>query len=206
MSAVNLIMDGMDTGRESVILSAIAEAVTWRHAMEQATDPNFKRPGQRVIVYPKSMTKFSECLRRGDYSSELEGGHAFAYERIAAECTTFANCPIFLPEDSLNFGSWPVLAENVSFWMEEAKQVVVSWYKQVLENGPDVCNWESDSDHSDHGEEWADSNMYTKEMLGPDGKKIKGPQQLSPQEVTLLRAVARATQKSVSYTPSSTSC
>jgi hypothetical protein len=34
--------------------------------------------------------------------------------------------------------------------MEEAKQVAVSGYKQVLEDGPDVCNSESDSDHSDH--------------------------------------------------------
>jgi hypothetical protein len=54
---------------------------------------------------------------------------------------------------------------------------------KVLENGPDVYNSESDSDHSDHGEEWADGEMYTTEMLGPDGKKIKGRQQISPQQV-----------------------
>jgi hypothetical protein len=169
-------MERMDMGKESVILSAIAEAVTWRHAMEQATDPDFKRPGQRIIVYPKSLTKFSECLQRGDYGPDLEGGHEVAYERITAECSTFVNCPIFLPEDSPSVGNWPVLAEEVSIWMEQAKQVAVSGYRQVLQNGPDVCNSESDSDHSDHGEEWADSEMYTAEMLCPDGKKIKGPQ------------------------------
>jgi hypothetical protein len=63
MSAVNLVLEGMDTGKESVILSAIAEAVTWRHAMEQATDPDFKRPGQRIIVYPKSLTKFQSVCK-----------------------------------------------------------------------------------------------------------------------------------------------
>jgi hypothetical protein len=55
MAAVNGVLEGMDTGKESVIISAIAEAVTWRHAMERATDPNFTRPGQRIIVYPKSL-------------------------------------------------------------------------------------------------------------------------------------------------------
>jgi hypothetical protein len=133
MSAVNHVSDGMDTGKESVILSAITEAVVWRHAMGQALDPNFKRPGQRVIIYPKSPTKFSECLQRGDHGSDLEGGHEIAYERIEAERSTFAHCPIFLPEDSPNIGNWPVLAENVSIWMEQAKQVAASGYKQVLE-------------------------------------------------------------------------
>jgi hypothetical protein len=45
MAAVNPVMDGMDNGKESVILSAIAEAVTWRHTMEMASARDFKRPG-----------------------------------------------------------------------------------------------------------------------------------------------------------------
>jgi hypothetical protein len=67
------------------------------------------------------MTKFTGCLERGNYGTDIEGGHHVAYERIAVECGTFANCPIFLPEDSPNIGNWPVLAEKVSEWMEEAK-------------------------------------------------------------------------------------
>jgi hypothetical protein len=86
--------------------------------------------------------------------------------------------------------------------MEEAKQIAVSGYKQVLENGPDVCNSESDSENSDHGNERLDSDMYTAEMLGPEGKNKSGPQLLTPRDVAFMRAAARATKKPVSYTPS----
>jgi hypothetical protein len=142
MSAVNVVLDGMDASPESVILSAIAEAVTWKHAMEMATDPNFKRPGQRVVIYPKTFTNFTEVLRQRDYYLDSEGGHEIAYERIATSCSTFENCPIFLSEDSVEIGNWPVLAENLSIWMEQAKQVAVASHRQVLENGPETCNSE----------------------------------------------------------------
>jgi hypothetical protein len=59
-----------------------------------------------------------------------------------------------MPEDSSDAGPWPVLAEKVSIWMEEAKQISTAGYKQVFENGPDVCSPESDSENSDHGEMW----------------------------------------------------
>jgi hypothetical protein len=72
MAAVNVVLQGMDTGKESVLLAAIAEAVTWRHAMEMATDPSFNRPGQRIVIYPKSLTSSTECLQRGDYGSDLQ--------------------------------------------------------------------------------------------------------------------------------------
>jgi hypothetical protein len=132
MSAVNLVLDGMDTSPESVVLSAIAEAVTWKHAMEMATDPNFRRPAQRIVIYPKTLTKSTEVLRQGDYSPDSEGGHLLAYERIATECSTFANCPIFLAEDSAETGNWPVLMEKVSIWMEQAKQVAAAGCRRVL--------------------------------------------------------------------------
>jgi hypothetical protein len=64
MSAVNPVLDGMHTSPESVILSAIPEALAWRHVMETAAVPNYKRPGQRIVVYPKSLTKFPEVLQR----------------------------------------------------------------------------------------------------------------------------------------------
>jgi hypothetical protein len=46
----------------------------------------------------------------------------------------------------------------------------VASYRQVLEDGPDVCDSESDSEYSDHGEDWKLSEMYAPDMLGPDGK------------------------------------
>jgi hypothetical protein len=121
-----------------------------------------------------------------------------------AGCGTFVNCPIFLPEDDTKTGNWPVLAEKVSIWMEQGKQAAVGGHRQVLEDGPDVCNSESDSDHSDHGEEWADSNMYTAEMPGPDVKKISRPQVLSQLQAMVLRAAGRAKPSSESE-PSCTS-
>jgi hypothetical protein len=105
MAAVNHVLDGMDTSPESVVLSAMAGAVAWRYTMEMAADLNFKRPGQRIIVYPKLLTKFSEALQQGDYAMDSEGGHQVAYERIAAECSTLANCPIFLSEESPEIGN-----------------------------------------------------------------------------------------------------
>jgi hypothetical protein len=161
-----------------------------------ASDADFQRLGQRVIIYPTSITKFTACLQQGNYRSDIEGGHQIAYEQIAAQCGTFASCPIFSPEDSPNIRNWPVLEDKGSIWVEEGKQVAVSGYKQVLEDGPDVCNSESDSENSDHGEEFPDSNMFTPEMLGQDGKRIMDPQKLTPEQAERQRTAARATQKS----------
>jgi hypothetical protein len=63
MTATNLPFDGMDYGKESVVLSAVEQAVTWRHALENTTDPSFQRKGQRVIVYAKFLTKLETVLR-----------------------------------------------------------------------------------------------------------------------------------------------
>jgi hypothetical protein len=127
---------------------------------------------------------------------DMDGGHDIAYERIMAECLTWnGNCrPIFMSEDGSDLGNCPVLVEKVSIWMEEARQIAVAGYKQVLEDDPDVCDPESDSENSDHGEMWRYSDIYTPEMLGPDGKpKTGGPQQLSAAQVLDLRASAKRT-------------
>jgi hypothetical protein len=42
--------------------------------------------------------------------------------------------------------------------MEGARRVAVAGYRQLLEDGPDTCNSESDAEYSDHGEELTD--MY----------------------------------------------
>jgi hypothetical protein len=52
--------------------------------------------------------------------------------------------------------------------------------------------FESDSENSDHGELRSYTEMYTPDMLGPDGKpKNGGPQRLSAVQVTALRAAAK---------------
>jgi hypothetical protein len=114
MSATNKILGGMDGGQESVLLSAIHEAVAWKHTLEMAADPNFKRPRQRVVVYPASLSKFALVMATGNAGYDLEGGNCVAYERIFAECDSFANRPIFVAANSEAIGNWPVLKEEVS--------------------------------------------------------------------------------------------
>jgi hypothetical protein len=41
----------------------------------------------------------------------------------------------------------------------DAKRIAVACYRQVLEDGPDVCETESDTEYSDHGEVL--EGMYT---------------------------------------------
>jgi hypothetical protein len=52
--------------------------------------------------------------------------------------------------------------------MLKVEQIAVGSHKQVLEDGPDVCDSESDSDNSDYGEVL--EGMYTAEMLDAEGK------------------------------------
>jgi hypothetical protein len=123
----------------------------------------------------------------------MDGGHDVAYERIMQECSGWRDdCkPIFVREDSEAIGNWPVLAENVKIWMEDARLIAVGGYRRVLENGPDVCDSESDSENSDHGEEIPYTSAYTAEMLDEDGKpKNGGPQRLSEEQVRAQRAAA----------------
>jgi hypothetical protein len=126
MSVGNKVLEGMDGGQESVLLSAILEAVARRHAMEMASDPNCKRRGQRVVVYSASLSKFALVIATGNAGYDLEGGHCVAYELIFAGCDTFANRPIFVAGDSEMIGNWSALAEKVPIWMEQARQIAVA--------------------------------------------------------------------------------
>jgi hypothetical protein len=106
MAATNKPLDGMDNGKESVALSAIAEAVASRHALENAGDPSYQRSGQRIIVYSKFLTKFETVLTTGNIGLDMDGGHDIAHERIMAECQYWReDCrPLFLAEDSTEMG------------------------------------------------------------------------------------------------------
>jgi hypothetical protein len=145
MTVTNRPLEWMDNGRESVALSAIMDAVVWRDALENTSDPSYLRRGQRVTVYPEFLTKFATVMLTGNVGLHMDGGHDIACERILAECQTWAaNCgPLFSPEDSSELGRWSVLAEKASIWMEEARQIAVAGYRPVLEDGPDVCDSEN---------------------------------------------------------------
>jgi hypothetical protein len=100
------------------------------------------------------MTEFSRVLS-GD-SSNLAEGHEIAYEKIANACSKFEATPVFYSADSQHFGG--IDPSTVPLWMHTAAQVSTGGRKQVLEDGADVCNSESDGEE-DHGEEL--NGVYT---------------------------------------------
>jgi hypothetical protein len=102
------------------------------------------------------------------------------------------------PEDSEDLGRWPAISQHSREWMEDAKMISVAGYHQVLEDGPDKCGSESDAECSDRGEKWADSEMCTPEMFGPDGNNRSGPQVLSTAQANALRAAAHSKVASAS--------
>jgi hypothetical protein len=57
-----------------------------------------------------------------------------------------------LPEGDPRLSQWPTLAANSAEWMQDAKRISIGNYRQVLEDGPDVFDSESDNDYSHHGE------------------------------------------------------
>jgi hypothetical protein len=61
MTAVNGILDGMPNTRTSAILSAAAEAVTWKHPIEKVS-PEGKRVSPEMIFFPQDMPQIAEEL------------------------------------------------------------------------------------------------------------------------------------------------
>jgi hypothetical protein len=43
--------------------------------------------------------------------------------------------------------------ETLEEYTEEAKTIAVSGYRKVLENGPGLCDSESEAEYGDHGEQ-----------------------------------------------------
>jgi hypothetical protein len=182
LGITNMVYFGADNSKKSVALSALYEAVAWRHAMEMVSGVNFLRLQLRVIVCPK-------ILQGCDSNTDREWNREKLYEGIAKECASFAHSPIFPCEDDPATKQWPGLSENVVEWMPKAEQIAIGSFKQVLENGPDVCNSESDSENSDHGDVLEDT--YTAEMLDGEGNRKSGPKNLTAREAAWQRALAK---------------
>jgi hypothetical protein len=71
----------MSDTKESALLVAAAEAVTWNHASQ----PDFPRKGQRIIVYPQELTALDEFLASGDPNINPDEGHPLAFQTILQE-------------------------------------------------------------------------------------------------------------------------
>jgi hypothetical protein len=60
MTSTCLPLEGLGNSREEVALSGRADVLTWRHALENSKDPDYLRPGRRVVIYPKFLDKLDE--------------------------------------------------------------------------------------------------------------------------------------------------
>jgi hypothetical protein len=82
--------------KKSVALSAVYDALAWRHVLEMTSDPRFLRTQQRVIVYPKILSGLNEFLSTGDLNQYSKGNRGILYQKIAEELQTYARPPVLL--------------------------------------------------------------------------------------------------------------
>jgi hypothetical protein len=166
----------MGNTREEVALSGIADALAWRHALEMPDGPDFVPLGRRIVVYPEFLDKLGPIFETGDLSLDPVESRRPAYEAILTQSISWpvTSRPIMLPAGDQRLSLWLPGDWNVFGWMLDARRIAVSGYWQVLEDGPDVCDSESDAEYSDDGEQWSYAEMYTPEMIGPDSKTLSG--------------------------------
>jgi hypothetical protein len=119
MTASSLAPDGMADTKDSALLAAVAEAVSWNHASQ----PDQPRQGQRFIIYPKHLTQMDEFLATCDPNADQEDGHALAYNTILQEQAKYENTPIIVNESSEFITADPILSQCVPSWMSKAEQI-----------------------------------------------------------------------------------
>jgi hypothetical protein len=196
MTATNIQFDRISNDATSVCLAAVAEAVECAHVLETCLP---KRTTQCVIFYPPSLTKLETVLVTGNVGLDMEYGHDIAYQGIFSASSLYENPPMFFSADSQDFGGIEI-ADKVQVWMHTAAQVSTGGRKQVLENGPDVCDSERDSENEDHGENL--SGMHTADIpVDSKGCRIDAQCKLSAEQASALRS--QATQSSMPTTQAS---
>jgi hypothetical protein len=168
MTASNTVLDGMPNTKEAAILSAVAEAVTWKNGALEPDGPS--RKGQRVVIHPKELSQLDAVLSTGDLSIDSENGHPIAYERFLGEASKFENPTLFLREDSEQIVNDPVMAESVPKWMCMAERVATGNRRRVLEDGKDT--WRSDDEEDESIKPDEEHNMYASEIDPKKGPKV----------------------------------
>jgi hypothetical protein len=152
MTAANPVIKGDPRSREAAILSAVYEAVSWRHSLENSIQG--PRKGQRVVIYPKEITGLPQMLtsRNVVVDDDVED-HSELYAAILAESDQFECPPLFMREDCDQLTSHPVWATKIKEWMITAARVATGSRRRVLEDGPDVMNSDDeDSKKEEHGD------------------------------------------------------
>jgi hypothetical protein len=185
MTASNLAPDGMADTKDSALLAAVAEAVSWNHASQ----PDQPRQGQRIVIYPEHLTQMDEFLTTCDPNGDQEGGHSLAYNTILQEQAKYENTPIIVNESSEFVTANPILSQLVPDWMSKAEQIATGCRHRTLEDGRDVMNSDEEDDENMVPDTY--EGAYTAEMLDVEGKLKMGPVKLSSAEANRQRLVAR---------------
>jgi hypothetical protein len=185
MTATNIQLDGMTIDAVSVTLSSVAEAFEWTHTLEEGLA---MRPTQRVGFYPPSLCHLEAVLGPGDPNVDTEDGNDLANVKILNACSKFASPPMFFRSDRLD-SLEPETAPLVPGWMHSAEQVSIGGRKQVLEDGNDVGNSESDSDNDDHGSETTDACQGI--PTDSHGDPLSTSHRVSTEQANAMRASAK---------------
>jgi hypothetical protein len=180
MTATNAVMEGMANTRDSALLSAAAEAVTWTHASQ----PDENRKRQRVVIFPKELVQLEAFLSTCDPNVDPDDGHPIAYEAIIRESAKYETPPLFVSENSEYVTSDPVLSTNVPIWLAQSRQVATGGRRRVLENGRDVLNSSDEDDEKMVADE--EHGMYT-----PGMDLSTGPIRLSQAEAARQRVAGK---------------
>jgi hypothetical protein len=181
MTATNVPAPGMANTRDSALLSAAAEAVSWNHASQPDTD----REGQRIIIFPKDLTQLEEFLTSTDPNVDPDDGHPIAYETILRESAKYKTPPLFVMENSEYVTNDPVLSASVPEWLAKSRQAATGRRRRVLEDGADVLNSSDEDDDKMVADE--EHGMYTAGM-DPEA----GPIYLSSAQAATQRFFGKA--------------
>jgi hypothetical protein len=194
MSVSNPPLPGMPNTKDAAVLSAVADAVSWKNEALEPADP--PRRGKRVVVYPKELSHLDTVINSGDPS--VEADHEIAYQLILEHAQTFEVPPVFIKEDADSVAADPVMSLKVPSWMCMAERIATGSRKRVTEDGPDT--WHSDDESKADVEADKEANMYTSEM-----DPLKGPQMLSSRQAFFLRVAAQASKAPTSASSSDVS-
>jgi hypothetical protein len=178
-TAYNIPYPGMANSRESAILTAVAEAVNWKHALEG----DGPRQGQRVVIYPKELSQLDQVLSSENPDIDSEDGHPIAYATIIQAVHSYENRPLILREDHEQITSDPVKSMEVSKWMNTVARVAIGSRRRVLENGPDVM-------HSDDGDAMKEDRGDVLTGMYAPGCASLSQAKLSPEQAAAQRAQA----------------
>jgi hypothetical protein len=173
----------MANTRDSALLTAAAEAVSWNHASQ----PDEGRKGQRIIIFPKDLPQLEGFLATSDPNVDPGDGHPIAYEAILRESAKFETPPLFVKEDSAYVTEDPVLSANVPEWLAKSRQVATGGRRRVLEDGADVMSSRDEEDPNMKPDK--EKRMY---VPGMDPKA--GPIHLTTVQAATQRLYAKATR------------